>query len=197
MLPKKVAIIGSSAGAPVVLAQIVPRFPEYFPGALIVVQHMRPGFTKLVAKVLAERSDLIVREADDLSPVCRGAVLVAPGAALCTVVRQDGRAACPFVVRLGDPVAADGKTPGPIDAAMISAARTFGSKAIGVLLTGIGSDGREGMKCIKENGGATIVQDEATSVITDAPRMIAEAGLADDVLPLWSIPDRIMELVGD
>ena len=196
VLPKRLVVIGASVGGPLALAQIVPKIPEYFPGALIVAQQMRRGFTRLLAQMLASSSDMIVREAENHSPLYPGLALVAPGGAACAISYNSTRSQYPLTIRVDGSSDAD-KSLGPIDLVMKSAAEAFGEKVIGVMLTGIGNDGREGMRAIKEHKGYTIAQDEPTCTISDTPRMIADLGLADDILPLWTIPNRILELVGE
>ena len=194
-LPKHLVVIGASVGGPLALAQLVPAFPEFFAGVLIIVQQMRPGFTKLLPQMLNASSELVVREGENHCPIFPGLALVAPGGSICSVARHDDWSTHPLTLRVSD--AEEPKTHGPIDSAMISAVQAYGDKVIGVMLTGIGNDGREGMRAIREHKGCTIAQDEATCTLSDAPRMIADLGLADDILPLWAIPDRIMEIVGE
>jgi len=89
------------------------------------------------------------------------------------------------------------KSLGPIDIAMKSAAEVYGEKVIGVMLTGIGQDGLQGLKVVKEKGGLVIAQDESTCTLSSAPTAAVELNLADEVLPLWTIPNRILEIVGE
>jgi len=196
VLPKRLVVIGASVGGPLALAQILPKIPEYFPGTLIVAQQMRRGFTRLLAEMLASSSDLIVREAENHNPLYPGLALVAPGGAACAINYNSSRSQYPLTIGVDNSPEMADKSLGIIDILMKSAAESFGDKVIGVMLTGIGNDGREGMRAIKEHKGYTIAQDESTCTLGDTPRMIADLGLANDILPLWAIPNRILELVG-
>lgn len=197
VLPTSIVVLGASAGGPPALMQIAHGLPEFFSGAVLIAQHMRPGFTKILAQMLSSHSDLVVREAENHSPIYRGSVFVMPGGAIGTVERREQSEGHSLVVRLADHQHDNSKGAGVIDAAMISAAQVYGDRAIGVLLSGIGADGREGMRAIKEARGHTIAQEESTCTLSDAPRTVAELGLADDVLPLWDIAERVVELVGE
>jgi len=197
VLPKQIVVIGASVGGQSALAQIVPKFPVFFPGAIIIVQRMRPGFTKLLARILATESSITIREAENLNPIYPGLALLTPGASACTMTRNNSWSRHPLTINVDNLSNLEDKSVGPIDIAMKSAAEVYGEKVIGVMLTGIGEDGREGLRAIKEHGGLTIAQDESTSTLSDAPRMVADLGLASEILPLWAIPNRILEIVGE
>jgi len=162
----------------------------------VIVQQMRPGFTRLLASHLSSPSGAIVEEAQDHQPLRPNQILLTPGNRGLTV----SRTTIPdhlYVVTLEDESDSMAKARARIDIAMTSAAEIFSSKTIGVLLTGAGSDGREGMKAIRDHGGTTIVQDQDSSILFDMPKSAIDANVVDEVLPLWSIADRLVELVGD
>lgn len=158
---------------------------------------MRPGFTRLVARQLNGLSELLVEEAANGQPLKNGCALFAPGDCSIAVERTEDYVDAPFTVTTEDVSSSIERMRKRVDSSMTSAAELFGSRTIGVLLTGIGDDGRDGMKAIREFGGRTIAQDEATSVVHDMPRTAINAGVVDEVLPLWSIADRIIEVVGE
>jgi len=195
--PRAVVVIGASTGGPSALAQILPKFPRNFQASIVVIQQMRPGFTKLLARQLSSLSELPVEEAIDLEPVRPGTAVVAPGDCSLTFLLPPTAPEEPFMLKTENVIASIEQMRKRIDRAMISAAEQFGSRAVGVLLTGVGDDGREGMKAIREHAGRTLAQDESSSIIFDMPRAAIDAGVVDEVLPLWSISDRIIEIVGE
>jgi len=197
LAPRAVVVIGASTGGPTALAQILPKFPKGFQASIVVVQQMRPGFTKLLARQLNGLSALAVDEAENYQPLSAGAALLAPGDCAVTIERSHAAPEQPFLIRTQDVSGSVEKMRRRINDMMISAAAQIGPRAIGVLLTGIGDDGCDGMKEIRNKGGKTLAQDESSSIVFDMPRHAIEAGVVDEVLPLWSIPDRIIELVGD
>jgi two-component system chemotaxis response regulator CheB len=195
--PRAVVVIGVSTGGPATLTQILPKFPRDFQASVVIVQQMRPGFTKLLAQHLNELSALHVEEAERSQ-------FLTPGSAV--IVRGDCRAAfelsseslSPMCVLNVENVSTSADLMrNRLDNAMSTAARIFGPRTIGVLLTGIGDSGRHGMKEIRDCGGRTVAQDEASSVVFDMPRNSIDAGVVDEILPLWSISDRIIEMVGE
>ncbi|MBI2842553.1 MAG: chemotaxis protein CheB [Armatimonadetes bacterium] len=195
--PRAVVIIGASTGGPTALAQILPKFPKCFQAAVIVVQQMRPGFTKLLAGQLDYLSELPVGEAERNQPLQAGVALFAPGDYSIVVQRSCGAPDQQFILELQDAGDSVEKMRKRIDCAMTTAAEVFGSRTIGVLLSGVGEDGRDGMKAIHDHGGKTIAQDESSSIVFDMPRAAIDAGTVDEVLPLWNIADRINEIVGE
>ncbi len=180
-------VIGASTGGPRALQQVLSKLPGDFPAAVAIVQHMPPGFTQSLAQRLNECSSLTVQEAADGDRLAQGLALLAPG---------------DFHLRFRDAhrVALDH---GPrrnhvrpaVDVTMESAAEHHGAAVIGVVLTGMGSDGREGARRIKAAGGRVIAEDESTSVVYGMPRSVVEAGLADEVVPLPEIASVIVEWV--
>jgi two-component system chemotaxis response regulator CheB len=191
--PSSVVVIGAGAGGPQALSQILPRFPVSFPGAVVVVQQMRPGFTKVLANHLNEICSLPVCEPVDGQQFHASEILLVPGGArfsLATHNSSDSR-----LITLDDiyddPESLSSRT----NQAMESIATIYGRNAIGVLLTGMGDDGRDGMRAIADAGGTTIAQDEESSVVFDLPSTAIDAGAAHQVLPLWSIADGIIAMV--
>jgi len=183
---KNVVIIGSSTGGPKALCEIVPGLPRDLPASILIVQHMPMGFTRSLARRLAQISQVEVREAafgDKLRP---GQALVAPGNYHMVVGGADE-------VSLNQDPARNGVRPS-IDVTMESVVANAGYRCIGVVLTGMGSDGKNGAAAIKKSGGIVIAQDEPTSVIYGMPRSVAECGCADKVLPLPQITQEIVEL---
>jgi len=194
LAPDIVVVIGAGTGGPLALAAILPKLPKSFPASIIVIQQMRPGFTRLLAQELARSGGLPIAEAEDHGELLRGRGLMAPGGHGLTFT-QTKAPEHQFTVNLEDHGDSGAKSRTRIDNAMKCAAEIFGVKAVGVLLTGAGFDGREGMKAIRAAGGKTLAQNMETSVLYDMPGAAVDAGAVDEILPLWAIADRLAEIV--
>ena len=184
--PRKVVVIASSTGGPGALYQIIPRLPEDLPAALIVIQHMPAGFTRSLAERLNELSLVSVREAEPDVLLKEGQVLMAPGS-------------YHMMVEAGDKISINQNLPvlglrPAADVTMPSVARWYEGSSIGVVLTGMGSDGTNGAASIKASGGKVVAQDEATCVVYGMPRSVVESGLADKIVPLSQIAEEIVAL---
>jgi len=179
----RVAVVAISTGGPAALGRLVPRLPSDTSHAMVVVQHLPAGFTAALAERLDSISAVRVREAAHGDLVEAGLVLIAPGDRHLEFDDQ-GR------VRLVDGPELHGVRPAA-DVTMRSAAQVFGRRAIGVVMTGMGRDGAEGLKAIKDAGGATLAQDQPTSVVYGMPRAAAETGAVDRVVPLDDLADAI------
>jgi two-component system chemotaxis response regulator CheB len=181
-----VVVIGASLGGPRALSAILRKLPARFSVPIAVVQHIADGFTAGLASWLDQECALKVAEGVDGEPLRPGRVVLAPSGR--HLVIEGGR------VRLWDGPQVDTFRPS-VTPLFASAARHYGSRACGVLLTGMGRDGAEGLKAIHDEGGTTLVQDEATSAVFGMPRAAIELGAADRVLPLDDIPRVLQELV--
>jgi two-component system chemotaxis response regulator CheB len=179
----KVAVVGVSTGGPAALGRFLPRFPNDTSLALIVVQHLPAGFTAALAERLDGLSAIRVREAVDGDRAEPGLALVAPGDRQLEVW-PDGS------LHVVDGPEVNGVRPSA-DVTMRSAAQAYGRRAVGVIMTGMGRDGAEGMRAIRAAGGATIAQDEASSVIWGMPRACVELGVVDKVVTLDMLADAV------
>lgn len=182
--------LAASTGGPRALAEIVPRLTGELPAAVLIVQHMPPLFTAALAKRLHERSELKVVEAKDGEPVHEGTVYLAPGGRHLELERTGAS----VVARLTDAAPVWGVRPAA-DVLFASIARTFGPSSVGVVLTGMGRDGADGMRALREVGAATLVQDEATALIGSMPR--AAARYADAALPLDELAPAVSDRVAE
>jgi two-component system chemotaxis response regulator CheB len=184
-----VVVIGVSTGGPQGLRSVIPRLPADFPVPLVIVLHMPIGYTEAYAKRLNEASALTVVEARDGELLRPGLVLVAPAGRHLTLKRNgEGETSVRLDVRPLD-------TPHrpSVDLLFQSAADVFGDRVLGVVMTGMGSDGRDGAAWIKARGGAVLTEAEETCVVYGMPRSVVEAGLSDEAVPLDRIPAAIME----
>ncbi len=181
----ELVVIGASLGGPRALATLLRGLPADFPAPIAVVQHIADGFTEGLASWLGTESRLEVREAVDGAPLRPGRVLVAPTGRHLLV--GDG------VARLSDAPPVDTFKPS-VTPLFLSAARVSRARACGVLLTGMGRDGADGLRAIRDAGGPTIAQDEATSAVFGMPRAAIELGAVERVLPIDEIPRALLEL---
>jgi two-component system chemotaxis response regulator CheB len=181
-----VLVIGSSTGGPEALAKVLPQLPASLPVPVLLVQHMPPVFTRQFAQRLDRLCPLRVVEASDGSPLLPGTVHLAPGDHHL-VVRSTGRG-LHTGLNQGPP---ENFCRPAVDPLFRTAVTAFDGAVLGVVLTGMGADGRNGAGEIRAAGGTVIVQDQATSVVWGMPGAISQAGFADEVLPLDRIPDAI------
>ena len=186
----KVLAIGVSTGGPTALGAIIPRVPPDFPLPILIVQHMPPLFTRLLADRLQVSTSLKVEEAAEGSKVTAGKVLIARGD-FHMRVRNTGNE---LVIGL-DQLPPENSCRPAVDVLFRSVGETFGSAAIGVILTGMGQDGLRGAQALKAAGGFVIAQDEASSVVWGMPGAVVAAGLADSVVPLENVVPEVLRRI--
>ena len=186
----EVVAIGVSTGGPNALAHIFPQFPADFPCPILVVQHMPPLFTRMLAERLNAQSQIEVLEAADGMPVERGKALIAPGDFHMRVARLNRG----LVVRLDQGPPQNSCRPA-VDALFGALARVCGGRVLGVVLTGMGRDGLLGAQELKSKGALMLAQDRESSVVWGMPGSIAEAGFADKILPLNAVVAEIQSRV--
>jgi two-component system chemotaxis response regulator CheB len=186
-----VVVLAASTGGPATVMRLAPGFTKDFPAAVILVQHMPAAFTTQYALQLAEFTGIRVKEAEANEPIQPGTLYICPGGQHLRV-SPTGRMQLD-----GATGRIDGYLPN-IDATMESVAAFAGAMSIGVVLTGMGSDGARGAKAIKNAGGYVVAQDEATSVIFGMPAEAIKSGAVDQVLSIddiySSIENRVLGL---
>jgi two-component system chemotaxis response regulator CheB len=182
-----IVAIGISTGGPQALRAMIPRLPAELPVPVVIVLHMPVGYTELYAQKLNELSPLTVREAEEGLILSKGMVLIAPAGRHLTVRRNgDGVRAHLDVKPL------DAQYRPSVDVLFQSAADVYGGRVLGVVMTGMGSDGRDGAAWIKAKGGTVITESEDSCVVYGMPRSIEEAGLSDRSISLDGIADAIL-----
>jgi two-component system chemotaxis response regulator CheB len=183
-------VVAASTGGPTALQVVVSGLPAGFPATVLVVQHIPRGFTKSLAERLDARSAIPVREARDGEAVQPGTVLIAPAGIHSRLARRGG-----VVVVVLDEEPRDTLHRPSADVLMASAAEVYGPLALGVVLTGMGSDGTEGLRAIREKGGLTLAEAEETCVIYGMPKAAIEAGVVHRAVPLERVAGEILAAV--
>lgn len=190
--PKRteLVVIGASTGGPVALQEVITHLPKDFPVPIVLVQHMPPGFTSSFAARLDERSALKVVEGTEGLTIQKGMVVVAPGGYHLLVEKKGSVNVCHLTetppVRSVRPAA---------DVLFKSVATNVGGAVVAVVLTGMGKDGLDGVRMLREKGAYIIIESKETCVIYGMPGAIAEAGLADEILPLQQIAQGLVRTV--
>ncbi|MFO0821783.1 MAG: chemotaxis response regulator protein-glutamate methylesterase [Gemmataceae bacterium] len=183
-------VIGVSTGGPNALAEVFGALPANLPVPILLVQHMPPMFTRLLAERLTATSKVPVTEAVSGTAILPGRALIAPGDYHMVVVREGTQVRA----RIHQEPPENSCRPAA-DPLFRTAAQVYSSGVLAVVLTGMGQDGLRGCEAIRAAGGQIIAQDEATSVVWGMPGFVARAGLADKVLPLSMIANEIVRRV--
>ncbi|MCR5175925.1 MAG: chemotaxis response regulator protein-glutamate methylesterase [Anaerovibrio sp.] len=185
----KLIVLGTSTGGPKALQYVIPKLPANMPCGMVIVQHMPAGFTKSLAERLDASSKVHVKEAEDKEPILPGYVYIAPGDYHLEIEGSSSQR----VISLNQkpPLAAHR----PAVDIMFDSAVQYGKDVVSVILTGMGCDGAAGMKKIKKAGGYIIAESSETTVVYGMPKAVADAGIADEILPVQCIADAIMNAV--
>lgn len=184
----KLIAIGASTGGTEAIKEVLMRMPADAPGT-VITQHIPKAFSRPFAERMNGVSAMTVCEAEDGQQILRGNAYIAPGNRHLLVERSGTR----FICRLNDGPPVNRHKPS-VDVMFRSVAQNIGANAIAIMLTGMGSDGAQGMKEMKEMGAATIAQDEKTSVVWGMPREAVKIGCVDQVLPLQKISAELLKL---
>ncbi len=183
-----VVCIGASTGGTEALREVLEALPANSPG-IVIVQHMPESFTRAFAKRLNGLCQVDVKEAEDGDTVMRGHVLIAPGGLRHTLLERQGAR---YVVSVKEGPLVSRHRPS-VDVLFRSAARNAGSKAVGIIMTGMGDDGARGLLEMKQAGARTFAQDEATSVVFGMPKEAIARNAADKVIPLGNIARELLQ----
>jgi two-component system chemotaxis response regulator CheB len=186
----EIVAIGTSTGGPNALAEVIPRVPRDFPVPIVVVQHMPAIFTRFLAERLASRSEIRVEEGEEGGALEPGKAWIAPGNYHMTVSRTANERR----LKLNQDAPEHSCRPA-VDVLFRSVAEAYSAGVLGVVMTGMGSDGVLGSQRIRAAGGEVIVQDEATSVVWGMPGLVQAAGEADGVFPLGELAEEITRRV--
>ncbi len=177
--------IGISTGGPAALQEVFSKLPEDLPFPILVVQHMPPLFTKSLANRLNSLSQVNVKEAENMDILQNGWAYVAPGGMQMTVNKQGRLVISKEPNTLFKPSA---------DVMFKSVAEMFGSRSVGIIMTGMGNDGTDGLRYIQQKSGYVIAQSPESCVVSGMPSSVINAKIANEVVPLKDIPQVIMEL---
>lgn len=183
--------IGSSAGGPTALTHLIGELPEEFSVPVVVVQHMPPLFTRFLAERLDAQSKLSVKEARHETKLEAGKVWIAPGDRHMIVARRGNE----IFLELNQEPPENLCRPA-VDVLFRSVARTYGSRALAIVLSGMGTDGARGATHIREAGGEVLVQDQASSVVWGMPGAVVSAGAADMICPISEMGAEVIRRVG-
>ncbi|OPY83747.1 MAG: Chemotaxis response regulator protein-glutamate methylesterase [Syntrophorhabdus sp. PtaU1.Bin153] len=181
--------IGASTGGPPALQHILTSLPEDFPIPVVVAQHMPKLFTQTFAQRLNSLTHITVKEAEDKEPLRPGVVLIAPGDTHMGLKKNGKDVTVEFVRDAGYVYRPS------VDLLMITTARVYDERAIGVILTGMGNDGLAGLREVKERHGFVIAQDEETCVVYGMPKAVVNARIADVVVPIDKISEEIIRVL--
>jgi len=191
IISDKIVVIATSTGGPKALAVILPKLTPDIEAGLVVIQHMPEGFTRSMAERLNAESMLMVKEAEAGDSITNGMVMIAPGGRHLMLEKTNNG----VKVRILNKSNENELCPSA-DMTMKSAAPLYGRNCLGVILTGMGSDGVEGLKAIKQAGGKTVAEDKSTCIVYGMPKSAVEANAVDKILPLPAIAAEIMNWAG-
>lgn len=184
---QKIVAIGTSTGGPRALQEVIPHLPANLPAAVLIVQHMPKGFTHSLAQRLDQQSKIRVKEAQAGDRLQNGWAFLAPGG-LHMVLEKNG------AIALNQDPPILGVRPA-VDILFKSIAKNHSGQVVGVIMTGMGRDGTEGMTALKEKGAKAIAEEQSTCVVYGMPKSVVDKGLADKVVPLPQIADEIVKML--
>ncbi len=187
--PRYLVAIGSSTGGPSALLEVFAKVPQNTTSAIVVAQHMPDKFTRTFAERLDKRGTVRTREAEDGDKIARGTGFVCPGRQCMEVVSVESE----LRIKVQAPASGDRYVPSA-DRLLTSAARVMGSRTVGIVLTGMGDDGLEGARAIRDAGGTVIAESQETAVVYGMPGTVVKAGLASQTLPLPEIAEYVANL---
>ncbi len=185
---RDVVAIGVSTGGPPAVQKVLAQLPANYPAGVLIAQHMPAAFTGPFAKRLDAASQVRVKEAEDGERFTPGVVYIGPGGRHLTLAQRGAR----MEIRVSDEPASELYKPSA-NILIRSVAETSGRRALGAILTGMGSDGLEGIRLLKSRGGRAIAQNDASCVVYGMPKAVVDAGLADEVLDIEEMGQALMD----
>jgi two-component system chemotaxis response regulator CheB len=186
----RIIAIGVSTGGPAALSKLIPELPKSFPIPIVIVQHMPPVFTRMLAERLHQGEGVKVVEGADGMGLEPGTAYIAPGNYHMAVRRKEGRV---FLAMNQEPPVNYCRP--SADVLFRSVADVYGAEALGIIMTGMGQDGLNGIRAMKGKGAMIFAQDQASSVVWGMPSFVVREGLADCVLPLGEMRGAIEDCV--
>jgi two-component system chemotaxis response regulator CheB len=187
-----IVAIGSSTGGPAALQIVLKRLPSDFQAAIVISQHMPRGFTAPLSQRLDKLSPLNIKEAEEGDQIKKGTVYICPGGFHLGITEKKQKK----VIALKEGKLTDKYTPS-VDYMMTSVAEHYGAGSVGVILTGMGNDGKNGMLEIKGNGGYTIAEAESSAVVFGMPAEAIKTGAVESILPVSEIASEIIRVAKD
>lgn len=184
-------VVGVSTGGPDALGKMLSGIPGNLPVPMVMVQHMPPIFTRLLAERLTMKSAIPVKEASGNEHLVPGTIWLAPGGKHLSIVTKQDR----LYLQTDEETPPRNFCRPSVDVLFESAVRVAGAGTLGVVLTGMGKDGLQGCEAIREKGGQIIVQDQETSVVWGMPGAVAQAGIADVIKPVHEVSQEVMQRV--
>jgi two-component system chemotaxis response regulator CheB len=194
--PARLVVIGASTGGPSALARLLALLPADVPLAIAIAQHMPEKFTRTFAERLDRGTPFDVREAEHGDALVAGRVLIAPGGKHLKLERVDSSRGAGLRAVVIEPGSVDRRYRPNVDLLFRSAAEAWPRDLCGVVLTGMGNDGRAGVQAVKAAGGLTIAESERSAVVYGMPKEAVESGAIDEVLSLDLIVERLVEFAG-
>ncbi len=191
LLNKELIVIGASTGGIEAIENILMKLPKVLP-PIIIIQHIKKQFSTAFARRMTKLLDLNVMEAEDYSEISPGKIYIAPGDHHVIVKKRSGH----LFTTLNNDLPVMGHKPS-IDVLFNSVAKAAGPNCIGILLTGMGADGAQGLKAIRDAGGATIAQDQESSLIWGMPGAAVKIDAAEFIVPLSEISQKILQIIDD
>lgn len=186
----KILAIGTSTGGPIALQKILTQLPENFPVPILLVQHMPATFTKAFANRLNNLCKITVKEASNGDELLAGHAYLAPGGKQMILNGSTSQAKLKILEDTSERVSFKPS----VDVTFASTAKVFGGNVLSIILTGMGSDGKDGCRLLKNNGATIWSQDEASCVVYGMPQAVVNAGLVNEVLPLEEVAPSILKV---
>lgn len=190
----KLVLIGTSTGGPKALHQLIPEFPARIDAGILIVQHMPAGFTRSLAERLDSISEIRVKEAEHGEKIVAACAYIAPGDYHLTVTSRKGNQENELYINLDKSAPRGGHRPS-VDVMLESVAEQYWSRIVCVIMTGMGRDGADGVKAIKDRAGKLIAEDQSTCIVYGMPKAAVDTGMVDKVLPLNNIGEEVLKML--